>query len=65
MLSDMFVRTMNVVCDFGNGECGQEITGIGPEATTAWVTTEARSEGWSISSAGHFCPKHRQRKARA
>jgi hypothetical protein len=55
---NMFVRTMGIVCDV----CDEEIQGIGPEATTAYVTNRARQEGWAVSSAGHFCPDHRRRK---
>lgn len=53
----MFFKTMGIACD----ECEDEITTQGREATMAHVTTEARREGWAISSAGHYCPEHRRR----
>lgn len=57
----MFYKAMGVECDHGPGNCGAQVERIGRGATIAQVTTQARSEGWSISSAGHFCPEHRQR----
>lgn len=53
----MFFKTMGIACD----ACGKETERQGREATMAQVTAQARSEGWAISSAGHFCPEHRSR----
>jgi hypothetical protein len=53
----MFYKTMGITCD----ACDAETECQGREATMAQVTAQARSEGWAISSAGHYCPEHRQR----
>lgn len=58
----MFYKTMGIICDGDAGTCGKETECQGHEATMAQVTAQARSEGWAISSAGHFCPEHRQRR---
>ena len=57
----MFYKTMGITCD---AECDAETECVGREATMLKVMAQAREEGWSISSAGHFCPEHRQRKAK-
>lgn len=54
----MFYKIMGLTCDV----CDEETRAEGQEATMAHVTAQARCEGWAISSAGHFCPEHRQRK---
>lgn len=54
----MFYKTMGIICD----SCDAEVECQGRDATIAQVRTQARAEGWSISSAGHFCPQHRQRQ---
>lgn len=60
----MFYKTMGVTCDFQDGGvCSEDVDMQGREATTNEVTAEARRRGWAISSAGHFCPEHRQRRA--
>lgn len=55
----MIYKTMGITCD---ADCGAETECQGREATISQVTKQAREEGWAISSAGHYCPKHRQRK---
>jgi hypothetical protein len=57
----MFFKIMGIACD----ACNEETQAEGREATMSAVTTQARSEGWAISSAGHYCPEHRQRSAHA
>ena len=57
ILSDMFYKTMGIQCD----ACDEQTECIGRDATMAQVTSQARSEGWAISSAGHYCPEHRGR----
>lgn len=57
----MIYKTMGIVCDFGKTACGEATETQGQEATMAKVMEQARGEGWAISSAGHFCPKHRRR----
>lgn len=59
----MLVNIKCIVCDYHSGDCGKEIQGIGPDATVAKLSEQARQEGWAVSSAGHFCPEHRRRKA--
>ena len=59
-----FSKAMSIYCDDDNCEA-DELVETGRDATTAKVIARARAEGWSISSAGHFCPQHRQRKVRA
>lgn len=59
-----FAKQMSIYCD--SDVCDtEELIEMGRDATTAKVIARARNEGWSVSSAGHFCPEHRQRKARA
>lgn len=60
----MFYKTMGIQCDVDPCDT-EEVELQGREATMGQVTNQARKEGWSISSAGHFCPQHRQRKTRA
>lgn len=59
----MIYKTMGIACDFGDVDCGEVTETQGQEATVAKVTEQARQEGWAISSAGHFCPTHRRRRA--
>jgi hypothetical protein len=54
----MFYKTMGIACD----SCDAETECQGRDATMRQVVTQARDEGWSISSTGHFCPEHRQRQ---
>jgi hypothetical protein len=60
----MFYKTMGIGCDGDDGTCSVETECQGREATRAAVSAQARREGWAISSAGHFCPEHRQRAVR-
>jgi hypothetical protein len=55
----MFYKIMGITCDI----CDEETRAEGPDATMARVMELARQEGWAVSSAGHFCPEHRRRKA--
>lgn len=53
----MFFKVAGIRCD----ACDEETSCEGRDATLAQVTSQARREGWAISSAGHFCPQHRRR----
>lgn len=57
IICGMFFKIMGIVCD----ACDEETSCEGRQATMAQVTSQARREGWAISSAGHFCPQHRRR----
>jgi hypothetical protein len=60
----MFAKIVSVRCDGDAGHCGSEILTdmFGAPGTKFAATELARADGWAISSAGHFCPIHRQRK---
>jgi hypothetical protein len=58
----MFFKIMGIVCD---ADCETETQCEGRQATMRAVMAQARSEGWAISSAGHYCPEHRGRAARS
>ncbi len=63
IIQSMFFKVMGIACDGESGTCNSEIQTEGTDAIMSKVMSQAREEGWAVSSAGHYCPQHRRRKS--